>query len=115
MAGVSRPVAIARRSATRVPGSLSGSSGNCSDSWWGGDSGRATRPVTTPATPDERVTVLVPVGRRRRDRLANRLPRLEPTPLQRQRSQHFPPWLDQVEIRRVLRLEDELPTRMGQA
>src|SRR3712207_8395991 len=47
-------------------------------------------------------------------RSADLLPGLEPSPLQRQRLQHLPPRLDQVEVRRVHRLEDELPPREGQ-
>src|SRR5690348_9724987 len=51
----------------------------------------------------------------RRDRLAHLLPRLEPATLQRQATQNLPPWLDEVQVRRVLQLEDELPTRVGQS
>ena len=54
-------------------------------------------------------------ARGRGHRLAELLPRLEPTALQRQGAQHLPPRLDQVEVGRVRRLEDELPAGMGQA
>ena len=62
--------------------------------------------------PDEGRAVLVPVGRRLGHRTAHLLPTLEPPSLQRQRPQHMPPRLDRVQVRRVLRLEDELPTRL---
>ena len=95
--------------------SLSGSSGKSPDTRDGRDPRPASRPVAPPAAPDERVAVLVPVRRRLLDRPADLLPGLEPPPLQRQRLQHLPPRLDQVQVRRVLRLEDELPPRVGQA
>lgn len=42
------------------------------------------------------------------DRVLDRLPRQELPPLERQRFQDLPPRLDQVQIRRICRLEDEL-------
>src|SRR5262249_19208646 len=89
--------------------SLSGASGKSPDARYRGYPRPASRSVATAAPPDERMAVLVPVGRRFFDGLADVLPRLEPTPFQRQRAQHLPPRLDQVQVRRVLRLEDELP------
>ena len=70
--------------------------------------------MTAPPAPDERVPVRVPVRRRLLDRPADLLPSLEPPALQRQAPEHLPPRLDQVQVRRVLRLEDELPPRMRQ-
>lgn len=63
---------------------LSGSSGNCPDSWHGGDSGLTTRPMPSPPSPHKRMTMLVPIGRRCCDRLDDLLPRLKPTPFQSQ-------------------------------
>ena len=69
----------------------------------------AVRMMTTPTTPDEGVLVRVPVGRRLEHRLFNLSPGLEATTFQRQRAQDLPPRLDQVQVGRVLGLEDELP------
>ncbi len=55
---------------------------------------------------------LVPGGPGRLDRLAPLLPSLEPPALQRQRPQHRPPRLAQVQVRRVGRLEHPLPPRI---
>src|SRR5262249_22996450 len=88
---------------------LSGASGKSPDAGYGGHPRPAARPVPPPSAPDERVPVQVPVGGRFLDRPAALLPGLEPPPLQRQRLQHLPPRLDQVEVRRVLRLEHHLP------
>src|SRR5262249_41192989 len=74
----------------------------------------ATWTMAAAPAPDERMPMLVPVGRRLGHRAADLLPRLEPPALQGQRPQHLPPRLDQVEVRRVLRLEDELPPRAPQ-
>ena len=72
------------------------------------------RPVSPPA-PHERVAVGVPVGGGPLDRGLDLLPRLGPPALQRQRPEHLPPRLDQVQVRRGHRLEDELPPRVRQA
>ncbi len=55
---------------------------------------------------------LVPGGPGRLDRLAPLLPSLEPPALQRQRPQHRPLRLAQVQVRRVCRLEHHLPPRI---
>src|SRR3954451_21003437 len=70
----------------------------------------------TPATaPDEGMSVLVPVGGCAFDGLRDLGPGLEASALQRQGAQDLPPGLDQVQVGRVLGLEDELPARMEQA
>ena len=46
------------------------------------------------------------------NRLADLLPCLESAPSERERTQRLPPRLDQVQVRCVLRLEDELPARV---
>src|SRR4051794_6242724 len=87
---------------------LIGSSGKSSDTWDRRDSRPSPRTVSTTSAPDERVAMLIPVDRRLLHRAADLLPALEPTTLQRQTAQHLPPRLDQVQVRRILRLEDEL-------
>jgi hypothetical protein len=67
------------------------------------------------APPDEGMLVLVPVGSGAFNRLLGLGPGLEASPFQGQGAQHLPPGLDQVEVGRVLGLEDELPARMEQA
>jgi hypothetical protein len=67
------------------------------------------------ASPDEGMLVLVPVGSGAFNRLLDLGPGLEASPFQGQGAQHLPPGLDQVEVGRVLGLEDELPARMEQA
>src|SRR3954469_327089 len=70
----------------------------------------------TPATaPDEGMLVLVPVGGCAFDGLFDLGPGLEASTLQRQGAHDLPPGLDQVQVGRVLGLEDELPARMEQA
>src|SRR3954449_7319102 len=70
----------------------------------------------TPATaPDEGMFVLVPVGGCAFDGLRDLGPGLEAAPFEGQRAQDLPPRLDQVQVGRVLGLEDELPARMEQA
>src|SRR4051794_26571078 len=66
------------------------------------------------AAPDERVLVLVPVGGGALDGLLDLGPGVEPSALEGQRAQHLPPRLDEVQVGRVLRLEHELPARVGQ-
>ena len=66
------------------------------------------------AAPQEGVHVLVPVRGGAPDGLFNLRPSLEAPALERQRAQDLPPRLDQVQVGRVLRLEDELPARMGE-
>ena len=67
------------------------------------------------ASPDEGMLVLVPVGGCPIDGLLDLGPCLEPAAFQCQGAQHLPPWLDQVEVGRILGLEDEFPARMEQA
>src|SRR6476661_4132706 len=70
----------------------------------------------TPTTaPDEGMFVLVPVGGCLFDGLRDLGPGLEAAAFQRQGAQDLPPGLDQVQVGRVLGLEDELPARMEQA
>src|SRR4051812_12259155 len=94
---------------------LSGSSGKSPDTGDNRDAWLSPWPVPPPSSPDERVAMVVPGGRRLLDRPADLLPGLEPPPVQGQRLEHLPPRLDQVQIRRVFRLEDELPPRVRQA
>lgn len=67
-----------------------------------------------PAAPDEGVPRRDPIRRRRLHGLADFLPALEPAPLERQRAQHLPPGLDQIQGGGVLRLADALPARVRQ-
>jgi hypothetical protein len=60
------------------------------------------------ASPDEGMLVLVPVGRGAFNGPCDLGPGLEPAAFQGQGAQHFPPRLDQVQIRCILGLEDEL-------
>src|SRR5215203_2499175 len=66
------------------------------------------------AAPDERVLVLVPVCSGTLDSLLDLGPGVEPSALESQRAQHLPPRLDEVQVGRILRLEDELPAWVGQ-
>src|SRR5215212_4595605 len=83
--------------------------------WDGGDSEAARLPMTPSTTRDERMPVIVPVGRGSRDRLLDLGPALETAALQRQRAQHLPPRLDQVQVGGILGLEHKFPARMQQA
>lgn len=58
--------------------------------------------------------MLVPAMGGGRDRLADGLPSFKAPAFGRQGAKHFPPGLDEVEIRCVLRLKDELPARVSQ-
>src|SRR5437762_3394428 len=62
---------------------LSGSSGKSPDAGDGGDPRLTSRLMAPSPTPDERVPVLVPVGRRLLDRATDLLPRLESPTFQR--------------------------------
>src|SRR3954468_8839775 len=75
----------------------------------------ARLPMAPTTSPDEGMLVLVPVGGSSFDGLLDLGPSLEPAAFQSQGAQHLPPGLDQVEIGRILGLEDELPARMKQA
>src|SRR5258708_10943274 len=68
---------------------------------------------TAPA-PDERMPMLVPVGRGIFDRLNDLLPRLEAAPLQREPAEDLPPRFNQVQIRRTFGLEEKLPAQVRQ-
>jgi hypothetical protein len=84
------------------------------DIWKDSDPKAAWLAVTPTPAPNEGVFVRVPILRNTRDSLLNFHPGVEPSPLQSQRAQDFPPWLDQVQIGRVFWLEDNLPAGMGQ-
>src|SRR5262249_40854826 len=88
---------------------LSGSSGKSANAGDGGDPRRPAWPVAASPSPDERMAVPIPVRRRPLHCITHLFPTLEAPPLQGQRPQHLPPRLDQVQVRRVLRLEDKLP------
>src|SRR5262245_20166259 len=82
--------------------------------WEQGTAGAAAGLVATAAAPDEGMAMRVPVPGRRVHGLREFVPTLEPSSLERQRAQNLPPGLDQIEVRRILGLEDELPAGMGQ-
>ena len=65
--------------------------------------------------PDERMLMVVPVGSGELDHLHDLGPGLESAAFQGQGAEHFPPRLNQVQIRGILGLEDELPARVKQA
>ena len=71
--------------------------------------------MTPATTPDEGMFVLVPTGGCAFDGLRDLGPGLEGSTLQGQGAHDLPPGLDQVQVGRVLGLEDELPARMKQA
>src|SRR6187549_333644 len=73
--------------------------------WHGSDAQAASLPMASPPAPDERVPVLVPVGGRALHRRLDLGPGLEAATLQRQRAQHLPPRLDQVQVGGILGLE----------
>ena len=64
--------------------------------------------------PDEGMPMGVPVHGGVLHGFADFSPGLESAPLQCQCPQHLPPGLNEVEVRRILRLKDELPARMRQ-
>ena len=64
--------------------------------------------------PDEGMAMDVPGGPSRHHRLADFLPGVEAPDFQGQGAPDFPPWLDEMQIRGVLGLEDELPAGMDQ-
>src|SRR3954451_16888931 len=82
--------------------------------WRGSDAETERRAMAPAAAPDKRVLVLVPVFGGALDGLLDLRPGVEPFALEGQGAQHLPPRLDEVEVRRVLRLEHELPAWMGQ-
>ncbi len=68
--------------------------------------------MTSTASPDEGMLVLVPVGGGAFHGLLDLGPGLEASPFQGQGAQHLPPRLDQVEISGIRGLKDELPAGM---
>src|SRR5260370_37992474 len=78
------------------------------------DAGVTTRAMQVSAAPDEGMTMGVPVPGRGRNGCADLVPRLEALPLERQRAQDLPPRFDQIQVRGVFGLEDELPAGMRQ-
>src|SRR5215213_2170254 len=82
--------------------------------WRGSDAETARRAMAPAAAPDEWVLVLVPVCSGTLDGLLNLGPGVEPSALESQRAQHLPPRLDEVQVGRILWLEDELPAWVGQ-
>src|SRR3954464_5520614 len=71
--------------------------------------------MAPPASPEEGMHVLIPVGGGAFNGLLDLGPGFEPAAFQSQGAEHLPPWLDQVEVGRILGLEDELPAWMEQA
>ncbi len=63
-------------------------------------------------SPDKRMLVGIPVGGGFLDRFLDLLPVLKAFALERQRAQDLPPGFDQVQVGRIGRLIDKLPTRM---
>src|SRR5262245_59422124 len=70
--------------------------------------------MPAPVAPEEGMAMSIPVGRRRLDGSADFLPGRKAMPLEGERAQDLPPWFDQIQVGGVLRLEDELPARMGE-
>lgn len=56
----------------------------------------------------------IPVGGGRVNRVNDLLPSSKPAPFEGERAQRLPPGLNQVQVRRILGLIDELPARMMQ-
>jgi len=73
------------------------------------DTARPTRLVASPATPNERMPMGIPVSRSLANGLAQFAPGFKTSASQRQRAQDLPPRLDQVQIGGVFGLKDELP------
>jgi hypothetical protein len=87
---------------------------NQCDIWCCCDTETTWEAMAPSAVPDKGMPVGVPVLGGALRGLLDFGPCLKATPLQRQRAQHLPPRLQQVQIGGIDRLEDELPTRMGQ-
>src|SRR5450759_406086 len=66
------------------------------------------------AAPDIGMRMRIPVGGGRFNRINDLLTGGKPTPFEGERAQRLPPGLNQVQVRRILGLIDELPTRMMQ-
>src|SRR3954451_12996532 len=84
---------------------LNGSSGKLCGVGQERDAGPAVRAMAPPLAPDEGMTVRIPVLRCLRNGGGDLVPGLEATPGQGERAQDLPPGLNQVEVRRVFRLE----------
>src|SRR5262249_37798144 len=83
--------------------------------WHEADTGAPWRAVPASVAPDKGMLVGIPVGRRPACGGRELLPGREAAALERQGPQDLPPGLDQVQVGGIFGLEDELPTRMGQA
>src|SRR5579859_2906721 len=70
--------------------------------------------MATAATPNEGVTMSIPIHGGLAHGLTDLLPAVETPPLEREGTERFPPGFDQIQVGGVGRLEDELPARMGQ-
>ena len=70
--------------------------------------------MSATSAPDKWMTMSVPISRGSFNRLLNFRPSFKAATFERERAQRLPPRLDQVEIGGILRLKDELPTRMLQ-
>src|SRR3982751_616903 len=70
--------------------------------------------MTPAAAPDKGVLVGIPVVGGTLHGLLDLGSCLKAVPLQRKGAQHLPPWLQQVQIGCIDRLEHELPTRVSQ-
>src|SRR6516162_1755758 len=83
---------------------LIGSSGKLPDAGNGSDAGFPSRSMAAPLPPPEGMTVLAPVSCHPFHGLTYLFPTLESPSFQSQRTQHLPPRLNQIQVRRVLRL-----------
>src|SRR4029450_11646406 len=82
--------------------------------WQRRDARLSTWPMPAPPPPDKRMPMRIPIRCSRGNRLAHLVPCFETATFERQRPQHFPPWLNKVEIGRIGGLKDELPAGMRQ-
>src|SRR5215475_242242 len=71
--------------------------------------------MSATSAPNKWMTMSVPISRGSFDCLLNFRPSFKAATFERERAQRLPPRLDQIEIGGILRLKDELPTRMLQA
>src|SRR4029078_6785623 len=83
--------------------------------WHDGDPGAARDAVAPSAAPEEGVLMRVPVCGGTPDGLFDLGPGFEAAPFESQGAQDLPPRFDQVQVSRILGLEDELPARIGQS
>lgn len=94
---------------------LSGASTKVANIRWDGDPRRTGRAVPPPASPDERMTMRIPVGPRFGHSLTNLFPGLEASTFEGQGSQRLPPRFNQVQISRIGWLEHKFPAWMLQS